>query len=213
MILLIISEALLIDMSLSMDAFAAGFAYGSNKIKIPFRSVAVINFICLSCLTLSLLFGGAVAPYIEAGLTKIICFCLLFSIGFVKLFGSLIKIYIKKHNDLNKNIKFSLFSLRFILNVCASPEDADKDKSRVLSPAEAASLALALSIDGLAVGFGAGLSAVNILAIIIISLFTDMIAIVSGCFLGNKAAQKIKINLSWLSGVMLIALAFIKLLG
>ena len=38
-----------------------------------------------------------------------------------------------------------------------------------------------------------------------------MIAILTGCFLGNKISEKTNLNLSWLSGATLILLAFLKL--
>ena len=67
------------------------------------------------------------------------------------------------------------------------------------------------SLDGLAAGFGAGLVAANFIQIIIFSLIVNIIAILGGCFVGNKIAEKTELNLSWLSGVTLILLAFLKL--
>ena len=39
-------EALLLVVALSMDAFVASFAYGAQRIKIPFSSAAIISVIC-----------------------------------------------------------------------------------------------------------------------------------------------------------------------
>ena len=197
--------------ALSADAFAASFAYGSNKIKIPILSIQIINIICSSILGLSLFGGAFLKQYIPSAFTSVICFSILLILGIVKLFDSLIKSIIKKHNTLNKEIKFSMFNLNFILNLYVNPEQADADHSRVLSPIEASSLAVALSLDGLAIGFGAALGNINALEVFLYSLIITTPMIMLGCFAGNKTAEKLPFNLSWLSGVLLIVLAFCKL--
>lgn len=209
--LLVVAEAFMLVFALSTDAFVSGFAYGTNKIKIPFASVAVINVICSSVLAVALLFGAFLSPLIPSAVTNAVCFTILFIIGNVKLFDSAVKALIRKHGGINKRIKFSVFSLGVILNIYANPQDADADASKLLSPKEAAYLAAALSLDGLAIGFGAGLANINPLLVIALSLVSDMAAVTGGCCLGNKIARKLSLNLTWLSGVILIALAFLKI--
>jgi len=204
-------EAILLVTALSVDAFVASFAYGANQIRIPFRSVTVINVVCSVILALSLFLGAVLRPFIPEGLTKAICFVILLLLAIVKLFDSSIKTCIRKHKGINKEINFSVFQLRCILSIYADPEEADRDCSRLLSPAEAASLAVALSLDGLAVGFGAGLADVSFVQIIFFSLVLGTVAVKLGCFLGNKLAEKLQLNLSWLSGVLLLVLAVMKL--
>jgi putative Mn2+ efflux pump MntP len=106
--------------------------------------------------------------------------------------------------------EFPTFLLK-LFNIYANPEEADTNNNKVLSAGEAALLAAALSLDGLATGFGAGLAAESALLIILFSLFTDAFLLTAGRFAGSKVARKIKINLSWLSGLLLIGLAFLKL--
>jgi len=140
-----------------------------------------------------------------------ICFAILIILGIAKILDSFTKSFIRKHKNLNKKIKFSFFNIKFILNLYADPEKADIDLSKILSPAEAVALAVSLSLDGLAVGFGAALGNVNGLAVFIFSLITDAFAVMFGCYIGNKIAKKVSFNLSWLGGVLLIALAVSKL--
>lgn len=203
-------EAIVLVVALSTDAFVASFAYGSNKIKIPFLSAQIINIVCSSILGLSLLIGNTIRQYIPVGLTSIICFGLLFILGIIKLLDSTIKSFIKRHGNLKRKIKFSMFSIHFILQVYATPEEADRDYSKILTAGEAVSLAIALSLDGLAVGFGAALGEINVLQVILFSLIFGTIAIQSGCWIGNKVAEKIPFNFEWLSGALLIVLAFLK---
>ena len=80
-----------------------------------------------------------------------------------------------------------------------------------MSPKEAAPLAIALSLDGLAVGFGAALSDVNPIQAILFSLIINVAAVCLGCLVGNKVAEKVPLDLSWVSGLLLMVLAFLKL--
>ena len=212
MTVVVILEALVLASSLSLDAFVAGFGYGSGKIKIPMLSVQIINVICSSILGLSLLAGSVIRPWLPPGLTTAVCFTILLVLGIVKLLDSVTKSIIRKYSNLNKELRFSLFNFKFILHLYANPEEADVDDSRTISPSEAVSLAVSLSLDGLGVGFGAALGDVNGWAVVICSLVTGVLAILLGCFLGGKVARKIPFNLSWLSGVILIVLAVMKLL-
>lgn len=206
-----ILEALVLVVALSVDAFVASLAYGTNKIKIPFRSVVVISLVCSAMLALSLAVGSLVRPFLPPGLTNLLCFAILFVLGAVKLCDSTIKSIIRKKQQLKKELSFSFLHLSFILCVYANPEQADLDASKTLSPAEAASLALALSLDGLAVGFGAAFSNINPFVSVLFSLLINIFAVVLGCRAGNKIAERSSLNLSWLSGVMLLLIAVTKL--
>lgn len=206
-----ILEALVIVTALSIDAFVSSFSYGAGKIKIPLSSLLVINLICSGTLALSLLFGGALSLWLPHAATAALSFLLLLTLGIIKIFDSALKSLIRRHSSFEKKIQFSLFHFGFILDIYANPEEADRDHSRILSPSEAAFLALALSLDGLAVGFGAGLSQTGPLLVIAFSLLADTLAIALGSHLGNRFSQKLRVDLSWLSGALLILLAIIKL--
>lgn len=204
-------EALLLVMALSMDAFVSSFAYGASQIKIPFSSLLIINIVCSSLLALSLCLGSWIGNWIPTQVTSVLCFIILLALGLVKLFDSAIKALIRKHNKVHKKITFSFLNLNFVLNVYANPQDADADASKVLSPKEAIYLAAALSLDGLGVGFGAGLTDVNHGLIVLLSFLIGLLAVMLGCLLGNKLAKKMTSDLSWMGGCILIIIACMKL--
>jgi len=206
-----IVEALFLTFALSVDAMVSGFAYGTKQIKIPISSIIIINIICSSMLAAAMLAGNYLNQFIPERMATIICFILLLILGAIKLFDSFFKTLINKNNGIKKIINFSLFNIRFILNIYANPESADRDASCVLSPIEAISLAIALSLDGLAVGFGTGLKETDIFLVTLLSLFTNAAAILIGCQIGNTLARKVHLNLSWIGGLLLIILAFMKL--
>ena len=208
---MMVFEAALLALSVSIDAFMAAFAYGCKKIKIPFSSVNIINSICASTIGLSFIFGNLLVQHIPGWLATGISFTILFVIGLTKLLDSITKAYIKKYTDISKEIKISLFNFKFILHMYADPEAADVDISKSISSREAAALAIALSLDGFAVGLGAALSGANGWAVISFTFVIGTVMLLLGSLLGNISACKTRFNLSWIAGVFLILLAFTNL--
>ena len=204
-------NAVLLVGALSIDAFVASFAYATSKIKIPFKSALIINVVSTTILGIALFFGSIVSRFIQSIFTTSICFTLLLMLGLAKLFDSTLKALLGTRGSLTRNYEFKVSDFRFFLKVYIDNTAADVDHSLILSPKESFSLALALSLDGLAAGFGAGLVSANFFQIILFSLIVNIVAILGGCFIGNKIAEKTELNLSWLSGVTLILLAFLKL--
>ena len=204
-------NAVLLVGALSIDAFVASFAYATSKIKIPFKSALIINVVSTTILGIALFAGNFVSRFIPSIFTTSICFTMLLMLGLAKLFDSTLKALLGTRGSLTRNYEFKVSDFRFFLKVYIDNTAADVDHSLILSPKESFSLALALSLDGLAAGFGAGLVSANFFQIILFSLIVNIVAILGGCFIGNKIAEKTELNLSWLSGVTLILLAFLKL--
>ncbi|MBU5675402.1 sporulation membrane protein YtaF [Alkaliphilus sp. MSJ-5] len=199
------TESILLVLALSLDAFVASIAYGTNKIKIPFISVAIINIACSSVLAFSLFLGSIVKKIIPVNITSVFSFLILLVLGVFYLFQSLIKAYITKPSNQNKEVQLKMSDL--IINIYVDETSADFDNSKDLNPKEAIYLAIALSLDSLAVGFGSSLGNINYIQVILFSLFWGMMAIWLGVFIGKKFAEKLNINISWLSGVLLMILA------
>lgn len=207
----IILEAAAIAAALSVDAFVAGFAYGARQIRMSRRSILLINLICSAIVGLSLGLGSLVAGFLPEGLQRSLCFGLLFVLGLVKLLDGIVRAAIRRYGNLDGKLNFSLFSLRFVLHVYADPAAVDLDHSKSISPAEAASLALALSLDGAAAGFGAALGQASIPAVVIASLVANQLTLQLGSWLGERLSRRLNMSLSWLGGVILLLLALSKL--
>ena len=196
------THAAMLAAAMSTDTFVACFAYGTNRIRIPPASAAVVTLVSSGILLLALAAGQAVRAFIPQGAVTAICFVLLFVLGVARLCDSSIKALVRR---------FSIFSLRCILNIYADPEKADRDASRELSVREAAPLAAALSLDGLAAGFGAGMAAINLWMAAGMSLALGLAVVLGGSMLGKRLAEHSRLDLSWLSGALLIVLAFCRL--
>lgn len=207
----IILEAVAIASALSMDAFVAGFAYGARQIRLSRCAILLINLICSAILGIFLGLGSLIAGFLPEGLQRGICFGVLFALGLIKLLDGIVRAAIRKYGNLDGKLDFSLFSLRFVLHVYADPAAVDLDHSKTISPAEALSLALALSLDGAAAGFGAALGQVSIIAVVTASLVANQLTLLTGSWLGERLSRRFRMSLGWLGGVILLLLAFSKL--
>ena len=203
--------ALLLSVALSIDAFVAAVSYGSQKIHIPKRSLLVIAFFCSAFLGLSLHIGAWLGGFLDYGITAYISFTILFALGLFRIFDSLLKRWILKQGKTGKEISFSVFRLRFILQIYADPKKADVDGSRILSLGEASFLAVALSLDGLAAGLGAGLAGAGAWLTIGLTFLLTLFAMAGGCRFGTRLARVISTDISWIAGGLLILLAILQL--
>ncbi|MBP3886084.1 MAG: sporulation membrane protein YtaF [Cellulosilyticum sp.] len=204
-------ESILLVLSLCVDACVASFAYGTNKIKIPIKSNLILTAISTIFLMLALGIGSLIQDFLPSNLASYICFFILFLLGFMRLFEGLLKNFLNKKALSPNNIEVTLFNFKLVLNVYADVTLADLDHSKSLSSKEALYLGTALSLDSLVVGLGVALAPISFFQVTIFSILFHFIAIILGCFLGSKCAEKTNIDLSWLSGVILILLALLKI--
>lgn len=204
-------ETILLVLALSLDAFVASLAYGSRKIKIPLTSIIIINIVCTFLLTISILGGSIIKKILPGNIALIISFTILMLLGIYYLFEGVTKAYLEKKIDKAEKIKLEMFDICFIVDIYFDETKADYDHSKDLDSKEAIYLAIALSLDSLAVGFGSSLGSINYIYVIVLSLIIGILSIGIGLLIGEKIARKSKINLSWLAGIILIVLACLKL--
>lgn len=201
-------QPLLFAAALSLDGFAACFAYGASQVRIPFSSRLILC--CTSTVTLifALLAGKGLCSLLPPLAAPVLRFSLLFSLGLLKIFDSGIKRLIRRQHFSPRNLHFSLLSLQFILTVYADPERVNQDDQSVLSPKEALPLGLALSLDSAAAGIGA--SSLPLLPAAFLSFFFALFAVTAGTFLGRRLCSHLSLDLSWLCGLLLMGMAFLK---
>lgn len=204
-------ESLLLVSSVCIDAFVASIAYGTNKIRIPLYSSIMISIIGSIFLGISLFLGSFIKDFLPGNLPIILSFSILMIIGIYRFFEGLFKSYLTKKNKLDKPLTFKMFDLNFVLQVYADETKADFDHSKILTLKESLYLASALSFDSIAVGFGASLYSTNYISTIVLCFFIGVLAVSFGQLIGKKLLEKSELNLSWLSGVILIILAIKKL--
>jgi len=197
-------------LALSLDTFMAALSYEANKIKIPISSNFIISLICALFLFISLLLGNVLNLFIPEFILKWFSFIILFGIGLFKIFDNRIKKFIKKRDFKSKSINFSFCNLKFILQIYSDYSYADMDKSKSLSPTEAISLALALSIDGLSAGLAFNTDIIFGLLIFIVCLTVNVLFILLAKAFNNLFNNS-KIDFSLLGGFIFIILAICRL--
>ncbi len=205
-------ESLLLVSSLCIDSFVASIAYGTSKIRIPPLCIIIINLVCTLTLACSLFIGSIFKNLLPGNLPVLLGFFLLMLLGIYRLFEYIFKAYIFKCSRSDRPLTFKLFDFQFVLQVYADEIKADFDNSKCLNVKESFYLALALSLDSLTVGIGSSLCSINYVQVIILCFIIGIILVSIGVFLGRRFAQKIHFELSWLSGVLLILLAILRIL-
>lgn len=206
-----ILQLILLIIALSADAFAASFAYGADKVKIPPLSAVIVALLADFLLMLSLFIGHLLKAYVPPAFTTVFSFLILFVLGSIKLFDSSIRKKIRENRFNSKKVQVKTKNLRFILTVYAAPEAANTADVEVLSPAEALSLGLALSLDSAAAGFGAASGKYSLPLAALLTFLISLCAVSGGCRLGRLLASKSGFNFSVIGGILLILLAFSKL--
>ena len=202
---------ILLVTALCLDAFTASLSCGVSRTRIPPLPALVISLVCTAALALSAGLGAAATALIPPSVSGVVSFVLLLLIGAVKSLEYFLKRMISGKDNKNKQISMKLFDLNFVLTVYADTDRADIDQSKTLSVKEAVYLALALSIDGFAAGFGWGLTQINYIELILLSLLSNLLAVALGYFLGKLLTKLTKVDFSWVGGLILILLAFTKL--
>lgn len=178
-------QMILLVTAVSVDAFAAGFTYGVSKVKVPGTSVLIVTGVSSLVLGFSLAAGSLLCQLVPGNMTRYVSFVILFVLGIVKLLDR------SPHEE---------------------AEQADRNQDAFVSAEEAAVLGAALSLDSLAAGVGAGVQAPQIPAIFLLSFLVGALAIELGGLLGRLISARCQSNLCWISGILLIVLAFMKLI-
>jgi len=153
-----------------------------------------------------------IKPFLADWITVWISFFILLCLGIIKLLDDGMKAFIRKHGGMERELEFSAFSIRFVLGLYADPALADTDASKTLSAREAIGLSVALSLDSIAVGFGAVMGDASLWMVLLCAMVFDYVAVCAGISIGGFLARKKDLSIHWLGGILLILLAVAKII-
>ena len=207
-----IFQAFFLVLALSLDTFTAGVALGTQKITVPFQSVLAISLTCSASLWLAISLGGWIGNWISPRTGAVIGCIILVMMGSVRLFDGVIKELLRRCCENKEGMVFYRKNLKIFLQVCVDSAQADFNRSQSLSVPEAISLAVALSVDGLAAGVGAGILDVSHWLVFLIAMLINLFAVHLGCRTGIRFSRKHEQDISWVAGALLIVLGLIKLI-
>lgn len=206
-----LTGGLIFVIALSIDLFVAIMACGANQIRILPTKKFVIDLVGTLCLGISLVFS----KFLECIMTREQMFLMgnacLILLGIWKLLEYRIKHRIKNGENLSRKLKFSLAGLHFILTVYGEPEKADRDQSHDLSAGESIILAVTVSLDCMIGGLGANGWRDYLGEILLENFIVGMISILAAEKIGNRLSAGQNRDITWISGVLLIGLAAIRM--
>ncbi len=205
-------DEILLVLALVIDAFIACFAYGTEGIRIPWPSALLIGGVGTGILMLSMTISAQFQHFLPPSLCSALSFAIIFGLGFLSVFQNAVKSALAKRTDAAKKLKFRWAGISFAVTVYLDETRADADHSKVLSLREALLLGAVLSLDSFGIGFGSGFSSHHLLFLCALSLLLHPVAVMLGRRMGEKTAGKLPDGFSSLGGVLLIILAFIRLL-
>lgn len=203
-----ISSLLLFLVAVSLDSLTAGFSYGTGRVHVKALSLLVLACVPAIFITAAGRLGEIVVFLLPPGVLPILSFFMLAAIGIAKLLESLIRTIAKKYPSLMGNWGCQIKQINIIFTVYLSPEEANCTDLQVLSAKEALLLSLALSLDSVLVGMAFPAADISRLALFLSATLFNLLLFIAGCLLGRILSRALRIDLSWLSGICLLLLAF-----
>lgn len=206
-----ILQAGALTLALSLDTFTASLALGAQKIQMPVLSKIMLSLTCSLSLWVAMILGETAGDWITPHFAAWIGCAVLVLMGTVRLCDSLLKRFLQRCCEKREGVMVRFQNLEIFLRVCVDSTQADFNGSQSLSVIEAVSLAAALSIDGLAAGFGAGMLEQNCWMVLGMALTVNLLMSQIGWKLGRRFSERAKGDLSWLAGVVLITMGLLRL--
>lgn len=203
---------LLFLLAVSLDSLTAGLSYGTSRVQIRVLSAVFLIFIPSITITLMMQLGSWLFSFIPADFFAALSFLLLFVLGCARLLESLIRHYADKYPSIIGKWACKIKQLNIIFTIYFSPEDANKQDIQVLSPKEAFCLSLALSLDSMLASMAFSYQVNSLAFFFLLAVFFQFLLFFTGFGFGLFLSRKSNLNLSWLSGLFLLLLAFCTLL-
>ncbi|MDF2572744.1 MAG: mntP 2 [Sporomusa sp.] len=203
---------ILLCFAVSLDAFAAGVAYGLKSIKMPTPSLAVIGLITALCTSVAMVLAYYLGSFLNTHITIVAGSLLLISIGAWNIFQEFItkKCIHQKDSEADTRLTFRIG--RIVISIMADPETADVDNSRSISPSEAILLGLALGIDNMIATFAAALIKPLPLYTPSVMAFIQVLLIAGGiCAASRLSSDNLKKRFPYIPGTILIILGLLRL--
>lgn len=202
------SSLLLFLTAVSLDSLTAGFSYGTDNVHIKLPAFLPLAFVPALFITAAQRLGSLVGSLLPDGILPCLSFFLLFLIGIAKLSESLLRLLSQKRPSLMGNWGCKIKQLNIVFTVYLSPEEANRTELQFLNVKEALLLSLALSLDSILVGMAFCFTALPPLLLFLSAALCNLLLFAGGYSLGRLLSRLLRFDLSWLSGLCLLLLAF-----
>lgn len=206
-----ILQAGALTLALSLDTLTAALALGAQKIRMPLLSKIALSLTCSLSLWAAMMLGESTGDWMTPRLAAWIGCAVLVLMGTVRLCDGLLKRFLRRCCKNREGVVLRFQNLEVFLRVCVDSTQADFNGSQSLSVIESVSLAAALSLDGLAAGFGAGMLEQDCRVVLGMALAVNLLMSQIGWKLGKRCSERAKGDFSWLAGVVLITMGLLRL--
>lgn len=204
---------ILLALAVSLDSFSVGFTYGLRKMRIPFKSIAIIACCSALTLTISMLIGHLLQQVLSPVITAKMGGVILIILGvwvIYQFFRSEKEKEILPHEKVIINLEIK--SLGLVIHILKKPMSADFDKSGTITGVEAVMLGLALSLDSFGAGIGAVMLGYSPGYLALAVAFLSSLLVFLGIKLGSYLSQiKWLQRFTFLPGILLIIIGVWKM--
>ncbi|MGL5616175.1 MAG: sporulation membrane protein YtaF [Sarcina sp.] len=199
---------ILFVLSASIDNFTVAVAYGCKNIKIGFLSNLVIAIISAFGTFLAMVFGKTFLNIMSIKTANIIGSLALVLIAIYFIYD-----YFKSLKRTNPCLKTHSKESASATDILKCPEMADIDKSGNIDLHESLMLAVALSLNNLALGIAASIAGLNLEFTVLLTFIFSLILIPLGFLLSKKIFSKfIGEKGSLISALIILAVAIFNLI-
>ena len=194
-------------LAVTLDSLTAGLSYGTRKIRIQPLSYLILICIPALFITAANQLATLLACLLPPQVLPWISFLLLFLLGISKIMESLIRRLAVKHPSLTRNWGCKIKQINIIFTIYLSPEYANVEDLQILSAKEALLLSLALSLDSILVGMAFTTEEVSWILLFLLAILFNLLFFLVGYLVGHVLCHLFHVDLSWLSGLLLLLLA------
>lgn len=199
----------------SLDGLVVGMVYGARGITLSRKARIIVSAASALTMGASMLLGGLLAQLLTARTAERLGALFLMVLGAVLILRARIGLRAQNNGSAEpvKLAEFRLPVLGVIIHILKDPEAADVDHSGSISSGEAVVLGVALALDALGAGLGAGLSSMPV-AVVVASVGLMKLCLLS---VGLRCGKSIycfwpQIEHSCVPGVLLLALGVYNIL-
>lgn len=165
-----------IGLAANLDNLGIGISFGTRSTRVPFISNLIIAVLSMIASYISITLGGVISHYVPSDFANWGGGALIIIIGLLAIKA-----------DLKNSSKLELQNENIITSLLHSPNKADIDGNKIISWKESLTLGIALALNCVVGGFGAGVTGLSpLMTTISIGLFSLLTI-----YIGVRAGQQI----------------------
>ncbi len=203
-----ISALFLFLTAVSVDSLTAGLTYGTQRVRVKLPSLLILACVPAVFIAAANRIGSCIFLLIPKTVLPPASFFLLLLLGLSRLAESLLRAIVRKNPGFTRQRSCRFRQFNIIFTVYLSPEDANRTDPQVLSPKEALLLSLALSLDSVLAGMAFTTVSFSSALLFWAAALFNLLLFGTGYGCGFLLCRTLHADLSWLSGLCLLLLAF-----